>query len=93
MVNVTKQQLTNLFEQTSLTWEQMAIKFTAESEIKVTPKMVMDLFRANGFNPRSRARVSRKANWYTLIDDTSTNDTSGAEEVTEIGEDVIPEFA
>jgi len=87
MVNVTKQQLTSLFEGTQ-TWEQMATSFSAEAGIKITPKMIQDMFKANGFNLKSRSRKSGKANWFTIIDD-----TSGAEEVTEIGEDVIPEFA
>lgn len=67
MLKITKQQLQDLFEGTK-TWEEMATEFSAEANLKVTSKMVQDLFKQNGFNLKSR---SRKKEWFTVIDDTS----------------------
>jgi len=67
MLKITKQQLQNLFEGTK-TWEEMATEFSTEANLEVTPKMVQDLFKANGFNLRSR---KRKTEWFVVIDDTT----------------------
>lgn len=67
MVKMTKQQLTDLFNG-SKTWEEMSVEFTAQAGVEVTPKMVQELFKANGFNLRSRTRKS-KDSWYTILDD------------------------
>ena len=77
MLKITKQQLQDLFEGTK-TWEEMATEFSAEANLKVTSKMVQDLFKQNGFNLKSR---SRKKEWFTVIDDTVT--TPVVETVTE----------
>lgn len=81
-MQITKQKLTDLFEGTQ-TYEEMAEQFTADAGIEVSPKMVRDLFRANGFNLRSRKRKTADA-WFTIIDDTVTEtvpEFQGAEEV------------
>lgn len=65
MLKITKQQLQDLFDG-SKTWEEMAQEFSTEANLEVTPKMVQDLFKVNGFNLRSR---KRKTEWFTIIDD------------------------
>lgn len=69
MLKITKQQLTDLFEG-SKTWEEMAEQFSTEANLEVTPKMVQELFKANGFNLRSR---KRKTEWFVVIDDTTNS--------------------
>lgn len=81
MLKITKQQLTDLFEG-SKTWEEMAEQFSAEANLEVTPKMVQELFKANGFNLRSR---KRKTEWFVVIDDT----TNSTEVVTGNDESVV----
>lgn len=81
MLKITKQQLTDLFEG-SKTWEEMAEQFSAEANLEVTPKMVQELFKANGFNLRSR---KRKTEWFVVIDDT----TDSTEVVTGNDESVV----
>lgn len=75
MLKITKQQLQDLFEG-SKTWEEMAQEFTVEAGLEVTPKMVQDLFKANGFNLRSR---KRKTEWFTIIDDSPAEPVAAAE--------------
>ena len=65
---MTKTKLTELFNG-SKTWEQMSEDFSLEAGITITPKMVQQLFKENGFNLRSRSRKSN-TNWFTIIDDT-----------------------
>lgn len=83
MLKITKQQLNELFEGTK-TWEEMAEQFTIEANLEVTPKMVQELFKANGFNLRSR---KRKTEWFTVIDDvvhvTPDTNTTNSEQVVE----------
>lgn len=83
MVKFTKQQLTDLFNG-SQSWEEMAVDFTAQAGVEISPKMVQDLFKANGFNLRSRTRKPKNS-WFTVIDDTPnlsltyTSDVNGAD--------------
>jgi len=67
MLTVTKQQLNNLFQDSSKSWEDMAAQWSTETNLKITPKMVIEMFKANGFNPKSRKRA--KAAWFQVIED------------------------
>lgn len=66
MVRVTKTKLQELFDGNQ-TWEQMAADFTTEAGVEITTKMVQEMFRANGFNLRTRKQP--KAAWFVVIDD------------------------
>lgn len=68
MIKLTKTQLQELFD-SSKTWEEIATSWNENSNVEITPKMVQECFKANGFNLRSRART--KAPWFTMIDDLS----------------------
>lgn len=68
MITVTKQQLNDLFNDTSKSWEDLATQWSNETSLKVTPKMVIEMFKANGFNPKNRKRT--KAAWFQVIEDT-----------------------
>jgi len=67
-MKVTKTQLTSIFNG-GKTWEEIAADFSIEAGVEVSVKMVHELFKANGFNLRSRARKS-STSWITVIDDT-----------------------
>jgi len=68
MIKFTKQQLTDLFEG-GKSYEDLATEFST-SGIEVTPKMVQEMFKANGFNLRNRKRKTAES-WFTIIDDTA----------------------
>ena len=78
MIKLTKQQLTDLFEG-GKSYEDLAADFSTQNGIEVTPKMVQEMFKANGFNLRNRKRKSAES-WFTIIDD-STPAVKTAEEV------------
>jgi hypothetical protein len=68
MIKFTKQQLTDLFEG-GKSYEDLATEFST-SGTEVTPKMVQEMFKANGFNLRNRKRKTAES-WFTIIDDTA----------------------
>lgn len=78
MINITKTELKNIFDGDQ-TWEEIAkefatkaeLPFETESDQKKMVKLVQEMFKANGYNLRSRKRKTG-ASWYTIIDDTNT---------------------
>jgi len=76
MVKVTKSQLQEMFDGNQ-TWEQMAENFTAEANVEITAKMVQEMFKANGFNLRTRKQP--KPQWFTVIDDVATSVSKNTE--------------
>ena len=73
MIKLTKTELQNLFDGNQ-TWEQMSERFTTEAGIEITPKMVQEMFKANGFNLRTRKQP--KTAWFTVVDDTTPQPNS-----------------
>lgn len=71
MIKITKSELEQIFKDPSQTWEMLSVKWTAESDLKITPAMVQAMFKSNGFNPKNRARKSKNS-WFTVIDDVSS---------------------
>lgn len=67
MIKLTKVQLDELFNGTK-SWEDMAKDFTAEAGVTITSKMVQEMFKANGYNLRSRKRKTGDS-WFTIVDD------------------------
>lgn len=75
MIQITKQQLTSLFEGPQ-TMEQIAegfakqaqLPFETEADQKKMVKLTQELFKVQGFNLRSRKRKVATS-WYTIIDD------------------------
>ena len=67
MIKLTKLQLDELFNGTK-SWEDMAKDFTTEAGVTITSKMVQEMFKANGYNLRSRKRKTGDS-WFTIVDD------------------------
>ncbi len=90
MIKLTKTQLTELFN-SSKTWEEIAQEWSIESGLEVTPRMVQECFKANGFNLRSRTRS--KAPWYVMIDDLTTVMPTNSNLTTEVEVSAFEEVA
>lgn len=67
MIKLTKSQMESLFNG-GQTYEAIAENFSTQTEMTVTPKMVREMFIANGFNLRNRKRKS-PTSWFEVIDD------------------------
>lgn len=80
MIKFTKQQLQDLFD-SGKSWETMASEFSQQTNMKISPIMVKELFKANGFNPKNRKRT--KAAWCVVIEDVDFSQTETVSETTE----------
>ena len=88
MVQITKTNLTELFNG-SKTWAVMAEEFSAQAGVNVTEKMVIEMFKANGFEPKKRKRKNTTG-WILVIDDT---DSSVPVTFPVVSEESVEEFA
>jgi hypothetical protein len=80
MIQITKVQLNDLFNG-GQTYEQIAQDFSITTETEITDKMVMNMFRAAGFNLRNRSRKVVPTQWFQIIDQDVVNDITQVNQV------------
>lgn len=89
MFKITKSQLDKLFNTPSdiLPYETIASQWTEEFGITVNAKDVQEVFRANGYNLRTRAQKAGFVNLLIVVDDTNEVNTNEAVNETELVEE------